>query len=121
MTAKLIGITMSAAPPLPGLRAGTLTTIRIGDVHSPLSRWQFHVRGPSVLLVSPPGWQPGKDEREWEPGGARVIYELPRQGCNLHWSGEAADIGALTNYSPPGDAPTEEEMERLTAPKGKRA
>lgn len=85
--------------PLPGLRPGNLITFEPGK--GPYGDWRVHVRGPSVYLVSPPGWGPGLVPANYK-GTDRRIYEVPRTHCYLGWVATPSDKTLDTrDWSPP--------------------
>ena len=50
------------------------------------------LRGTSLFLVSPNGWQPGRTVNQWNPKEPSLIFEVPRTNCFLHWSGEPEEV-----------------------------
>lgn len=87
--------------------------------------WRILLRGPAVLLVSPPGWEPGVAP-PMRKGTAVAIYELPRSQCVLRWEG-ADGIDAIQKHDTPPMWTADEraaieaaELERQTAPAVKR-
>lgn len=89
---------------LPGLRASNTMTLTIGE--GPLRDWRVHVRGPSVFLVSPRGWEAGKQSHEYK-GSVRRIYEVPRNRVSLSWDLDESTSDSLDDvvkWSPAVDA-----------------
>lgn len=86
---KLKKITFDHVPSLPGIRAGDLSTI---DCAAPgvLKDWRIILRGPSMFLVSPPGWtlNEARNARR-DPKGPVQMYEVARSNVYFQW--EAAD------------------------------
>jgi len=61
------------------------------------AKWTVHVRGPSVFLVSAPGWRPGAQPE----GTARQVFEIPRSHCHLQWEFDVADkLEDVVKWSP---------------------
>lgn len=86
---KLLSITALAGANVLGISAANTMTFRLDE---PRWRgWSFHVRGPSVIIETPPGWQRGTNVRA---GSDRTLCEIPRTQCYLEWrcsSGENVD------------------------------
>lgn len=63
--------------------------------------WTVQVKGASVFLTSPPGWQmSGKTE-----GEIRRVVEVPRAHCTLYWDAEAEEA---TDDAPRVDASSDD-------------
>lgn len=95
---KLVAITFEGAPRIPGIRAGAMSEFKILEPHESVRHWTVSIRGASVFLVSPPGWTLGRPWHEWDPTGARVVHEVPRVNCFLHWS-DVSDVDALAKVA----------------------
>lgn len=106
---KLKAITFDKTPRIPGLRAGDMSTITCETPVGSLMGWYAVLRGPSLFLISPPGWHQNEEiRRSAKPDAPRQIHEIPRLDCYLHWSGSADDNLLDNNYQsePFGPAPT---------------
>jgi hypothetical protein len=89
---KLSVIRPFEALALPGIGAARTLTIEPGK--GSFADWFAHVRGPSVFLVSPPGFM----QEDGSP--RRRVYEFPRAHCHLGWDVNQADQPP-TSWSPP--------------------
>ncbi len=91
---KLVSLKfVGGTPPIPGFR-------ELGK--GPYEKWTAHVRGPHILIVSPPGWQLGKADS----GETRTAHELPRALCILQWEfAPGDDLGNTAKWSPEEDKP----------------
>lgn len=77
-------------PPIPGFR-------ELGQKSSQYEFWTAHVRGSSVLLVSPPGWRLNKPPE----GDEITVYEVPRSECYICWKVDAVgDLDSMQKWSP---------------------
>lgn len=81
---KLLSISPFQSLPMPGLRHRGGAIVPGVDAYRD---WIASVRGPSVFLISPPGWVPGSAST----GTARQVFEIPRSHCHLQWEFEAGD------------------------------
>ena len=86
-TWRIATITFTAPPGLPGLRQSTINTIRTSDTSGPWVGWSFEVDGPSLLMISPTGWQAGKAERV---GDKVTVYEVSKALAAIAWEYEPA-------------------------------
>lgn len=84
---KLVAITFEGVSRIPGMRVGAMSEFKLDEPHEMSKHWTVSIRGASVLFISPPGWVKGRPWHEWDPNGARVVHEVPRTQCMLHWSG----------------------------------
>ncbi len=84
---RIATITFTAPPGLPGLRQSTINTIRTSDTSGPWVGWSFEVDGPSLLMISPTGWQAGKAERV---GDKVTVYEVSKALAAIAWEYEPA-------------------------------
>ena len=91
MTLRLNSITFNHAPQIPGIRQGDLVTIKCHEPANAMKGWRAILRGPALLLISPPGWMPGRPPHDWDPKGACTMHEVARSNCYLHWSGTEVD------------------------------
>lgn len=91
---KLAVVRPFEALSLPGVRATGTMTIVPGK--EGFRDWFAHVRGPSVFLVSPPGFMQDDPKSQ-----ARRVYEVPRSHCHLGWDVDDGDtLQSLVNWSP---------------------
>lgn len=99
---------------LPADKPEKLRLARAIDLRAPIDTvlgWRVLVRGPAVILLPPPD--------SADPGG----FEFARSACTLRWDSTVpADYDKITTYtSEPltrrvAGEPTDEELERATAP-----
>lgn len=82
---KLISCVPFHVLAIPGIRAPSGMTIKPGE--GSWLHWSLATRGPSVFLISPPGWRPGMPPE----GDARQVFEIPRSHCHLQWEFDALD------------------------------
>ena len=96
---KLISIVLPNALSLPGLRGAGTMTITLAEPK--WAGWSVQLRGPSLFIVSPPGWtMPGQAA----VGDARRAFELARSKCDLVWEMEPSDkLDQTRDWSPPQD------------------
>lgn len=93
---RLVALIPANGLPLPGIRPGAFQTFYIGE--GTLKHWRVSVRGPSVLIEAPPGWQLGDKLGT----GERAVFEVPRAQCYLAWALEDGDDQTkLVNWSAP--------------------
>lgn len=92
----LLSITFKNAPRAPGIRPGDMSSIDCDNPTGPLQGWKARVQGPSLFLISPPGWKTGKKPGEWDPKGPSQIIEVARGECYFTWSGTEADLENIT-------------------------
>jgi len=94
---KLNKITFARIPALPGIRAGDLSSLDLDNPAAPLRGWRLALRGPSVFLISPPGWTTATQTtpQNRNPNGPVVVHQIPAAEVFFHWEGPAADIDAL--------------------------
>lgn len=92
---KLVSIVPAVTIPVPGIRAHSGSVITPGE--GAFRDWSLHVRGPSVFLCSPPGWEPGKAAK----GDERAVFEIPRAQCQCIWEMQPGDqIEDVAKHSP---------------------
>lgn len=97
---KLTKITFNQTPRIPGLRAGDVSELDCENPAGALKDWRIFLRGPSVFLVSPPGWKNNeRNARERDPKGPVIIHEISRSTACLHWSGDETEIEAVLRAS----------------------
>lgn len=91
---KLKSLTLKVTPKLPGISAGALTTIDIDNPAQPLRGWNVIVRGPSVMLVSPPGWTnaTATTPTQRDPKGPCVMFVIPMSDVYLQWLADEAEL-----------------------------
>lgn len=84
---KLKTITFKQTPRLPGLRADAVTSIDLDNVPSALAGWNILVRGPVLVLVSPPGWtkQTATSPTQRDSKGPMEVHVIPTSDAYLHW------------------------------------
>lgn len=82
---KLISCVPFHVLAIPGIRAPSGMTIKPGE--GSWAAWSLATRGPSVFLISPPGWRVGQPPE----GDARQVFEIPRSHCHLQWEFDALD------------------------------
>lgn len=114
---KLISIVVRDTLP----HLGTLGHIACDRPPGNLRGWRVCVRGPSVFLVSPPGWTHGDSLATRKTDGPCRAFEVPRTSCTLIWEGEGLEV---TKYdSPPMMTPEERaaEVELARAAAGKKS
>lgn len=94
---KLHKITFARIPALPGIRAGDLSTLDLDNPAAPLRGWRLALRGPSVFLISPPGWNPSNQTtpQSRNPNGPVIVHQIPAAEVFFHWEGSAADIDTM--------------------------
>jgi hypothetical protein len=112
---KLLSFTCPSLPML-----GSLSNVVCAAPPNNLKGWRVVIRGPSVFLVSPPGWIPGEPMVRYDPKGDTHAFEVPRALCTFRWS--SVDFDAVAKHeAPPMGMPAEvlsdEELERATAPR----
>lgn len=91
---KIKSITFDRSPRIPGLRAGDLVTVEC-DNPGALVDWRIVLRGPTLFLISPPGWCT-KPRSQWDAKGPIVIAQMPLEHCSIQWFAEGeADIEAV--------------------------
>jgi hypothetical protein len=106
MAIKLASITFQHAPRIPGLRSGDIVTIECENPSGSMRGWRALLRGPSLFLVSPPGWNPRDQDRVGKFGDPTLIHEVPRATCYFHWIGEDKDVEKVAKFdSPPFGVP----------------
>lgn len=90
---KLVNITFSAIPKLPGIRPTDLGTIDCDKPSESLRGWKLVLRGQQAFFVSPPGWVRDQSEKRRNPKGPVTVFEIDRSEITLHWCGvdEGAD------------------------------
>ena len=93
---------------------GNVGNIVIDRPDNRMQGWRIFVRGPAVLLVSPPGWSQGLARALWS-GTAVSIYEIDRRNCVLRWEG-LDEIDSIQKYDSP-EMWTTEDRARLEAAK----
>ncbi len=109
-------------PDLPYL--GSLSHV-IAAAESKLTGWVVKVRADAVFLESPPGWMPALSVHQRDPKGPKFLIG-PLNGCVLLWTGDG-DVDALRSIDSEPLGPkvvvqmSDDELERVTAPKGKVA
>ncbi len=117
---KLVSLKL---PDLPYL--GSMSHFALARPDARMIGWSVKVRGLATFLVSPPGWEPGLPLPNRKADGPRRVFG-PLEGVVLVWEGDGA-VDALKSYDsePMGavevPALSEDEMERVTAPKTKAA
>lgn len=91
---KLISLTFTATPRIPGLRAGDFVTIECDNPATSLRDWRAVVRPGLVFLISPPGWAPNNasEPRRRDPKGPRAVVQLAAGDVTLMWQAEDADL-----------------------------
>lgn len=103
---KLRKIVFNRAPSrIPSLRAGDLTELDLDNPPQALHGWRISVRGQSVFLISPNGWDWSNSTNvaNRDPKGPAVVIEVPRAETFMFW-GEVDDIEAMfknTRYDGP--------------------
>lgn len=87
---KLTKITFGRIPAFAGLRAGELSSFELDNPPAALKDFRAILRGQSLFLVSPPGWNNTNQTqpKNRDPKGPVVIFECPRADAFLHWSGD---------------------------------
>lgn len=106
---KLISITFL---PLPMFHGRSLTLVRCQAPEPSLLGWRLSLRGPTVWLISPPGWVYGKPREALAQKGSRTAYSVPTASCILRWEiGAMEDVDKLSKYD--SDA-----FEMVAAPDG---
>ena len=119
---KLVSITFTNTPRLPGLRAGDMSTIQCERPDGSMRGWRVAIRGASVFFISPAGFVPGVSPMAWDKNKTPIVHEIPRSSCYFQWAGPqgSADFDAIVKnkydsepFGEPFEAPPEPE-----APKG---
>lgn len=64
-----------------------------------LAGWTAHVRGPSVFIVSPPGWKLGVPREQWPVDGDRTLFDFPRSQVILQWRGKLEEMESVQKWS----------------------
>lgn len=103
MTLKLLGFKLSCAPLY---KVGNINTVTIESTSvnpGVLHGWRLLLRGPTVYLVSPPGFTSGGKPHEFDAKGPRMVQSIPRSEVLLTWSLEGegdpvAVIDKLVNW-----------------------
>lgn len=94
---KLNKITFDRTPRIPGLRSGDLSEMDCDNPPVALKDWNVIVRAQAIFLVSPRGWiNASQRPADRDPKGPVTIHEIPRASAFLHWSGDEADLEAVT-------------------------
>lgn len=101
MALKLYSITFEKSPRIPGLRPGDMITIECENPIGAMKGWRALLRGPSLFLVSPPGWKPNTISTGSQFGEPSLIHEVPRSSCYFHWVGDDADVDKVGKFSTP--------------------
>jgi hypothetical protein len=94
---KLRKIVFNRAPArIPSVRAGDLTELDLDNPPQALYGWRISVRGQSIFLISPPGWDWSNSTSPTarDPKGPSLVVEVPRAETFLFW-GEVDDVEAM--------------------------
>lgn len=83
---RLTDISFGSIPRLPGLRPTDLGRINLERPGEALRGWRLFLRGTLAFFVSPPGWTPDVSQKNRNPKGPVVIYQMDAREVILHWS-----------------------------------
>lgn len=104
---KLAGLTFGETPRIAGLRSVDLITIDCDNPSPPMRDWRIIVRGPSIFLISPPGWTTATQTRpaDRDPKGPVVVHEVPRASVFLQWQSDDTDPNAVIQATSKHETP----------------
>jgi hypothetical protein len=74
---RLVSISWRTAPILIGLRVPP--TLDVGKTSGPFAGWRVIVSGPTLMIVSPLGW-------DRDTPNERTVFETPRNEATLRWA-----------------------------------
>lgn len=78
-TMRLREMYLRETPRIPGLRSGEVNRIECDKPGSALAGWRVIVRGPDVIFVTTPGWDPSDDKRRnAKPTDPCLSFVIPR-------------------------------------------
>ncbi len=94
---KLISITWSTVPRLPGLRPSDTGRIECERSGTALDGWRASVRGTQLYLISPNGWNRDQSVKTRDLTAPRTVFgPIPVADVYLEWSATTeADVTAL--------------------------
>lgn len=94
---KLISITWSSTPRLPGLRPTDVGRVECDKPGTALEGWRAVVRGPQIFFVSPAGWNRDQSIKTRDVLGPRTVFgPIPMSDVYLEWCAESeADTATL--------------------------
>ena len=93
---KLISITWSSTPRMPGLRPTDLGKIDCDNPNGPMKDWRAVIRGPQMFLISPTGWLKDQSAKRGT-SGCTVFGPIPVSDVYLEWHAETeAEVAAMT-------------------------
>lgn len=94
---KLISITWSSAPRLPGLRPSDTGRIECDKPSEALKGWRVSVRGTHLFIISPRGWNRDQSIRTRNESGPSTVFgPIPVSDVYLEWLAESdADVQTL--------------------------
>ncbi len=97
---KLKAIQFDRPPTFQGLPLRGDRSLECDSPHDLLRGFRLVVRGPSLFLVSPPGWRSGAGGAKLvdgmfqigdDPRAPRVAFETPRANAHLMWTFEPGE------------------------------
>jgi len=92
---KLISITWSTTPRMPGLRPTDIGRIECDKPSTPLKDWKLVMRGQQLYLISPPGWQKDAQKKHDPKGPLTVFGPISVHDVFLEWSATAEELETL--------------------------
>ena len=94
---RLLSITWSSTPRLPGLRPSDLGKIDCDKPGTALEGWRVSVRNAQIFFISPPGWNRDQSIRIRDACAPRTVFgPVPLADVYLEWNTESdADLQAL--------------------------
>lgn len=94
---KLVSITWSSTPRLPGLRPSDTGRIECDKPGTALEGWRVAIRGTQMFFVSPAGWNRDQSIKSRDPQGTRTVFgPIPTGDVYLEWCAESeADVDKL--------------------------
>ena len=104
---KLISITWSSTPRMPGLRPTDLGKIDCDNPNGAMKDWRVSVRGSQLYFISPPGWLKDQSAKRDPSGRPTVFGPIPVSDVYLEWIVESPEdldkllAGKMTFDSPP--------------------
>lgn len=104
---KLISITWSSTPRLPGLRPSDTGRIECDRPEGPLKDWRVAIRGAQLYFISPNGWNRDQSVKSRAPDAPRTVFgPIPANEVYLEWLTESeADVAALLKGKLEFDSP----------------
>ena len=94
---KLISISWSSTPRMPGLRSSDVQRIDCDKPTAALEGWRVAIRGSQIYFISPPGWIRDQSVKTRDSLGPRVVFgPIPTSEVYLEWLAETEmDVNAL--------------------------